>query len=153
MSCAHERLLRSTLTPHVGENRVRTSTQVTDVTEVLQSMSLLSQREGTRITWTQHLNLSSMKLDGLPSCGALHQHALDTQADANISSLQNLLIVGNFLAIHYKCQEASAPTHTLQVVEGRSIINHNKSELATTLQIILRYSVKPAYGWYGSSRL
>lgn len=75
---------------------------MSDVSQVLQSMSFLSQRERFCIACTKHHNLSSMELHILTLRWTLYDHALNLKTHTHVSSLENRLIVRDFLTVHYR---------------------------------------------------
>ena len=73
---------------------------MSDVAQMLQGMALLRQRERFRVAGAKNHHLRRMKLHVLTLGRALHQHSLDHEADAHVSSLENLLVIGHLLAVH-----------------------------------------------------
>ena len=121
-----------------------------DVTQMLQCVSLLCQRELSGVASAQNHHLRRMQLHGLTSRRTLHQNSLDLQADAHVAGLQNLFVVGYLLAIHYMSRKRPNPTHTLKVVEGGSIVHDHEGKLASSLHIARCAKRIPAYEWYAS---
>lgn len=74
---------------------------MSNVAEMLQSMSLLGQRERFRVARTKNHHFGGMKFHELTLGRTLHKHSLDLEAHTHVSSLENLLVIGNSLAVHY----------------------------------------------------